>query len=99
MLNTQETAGYLRYEVTSIYSKKSRGELPPCVPGRESPYWTPCDLARYLFPRSADVLRLLLDEARRVGKSATEGPEKQAIEFDIARLEFELRRSIKLNKK
>ena len=96
MLNTQETAGYLRYTVTSIYSKKCRGELPPCVPGRDSPFWIPCDLARYLCPRPAAVLHDLVEEARKVEKSATNGSDKEALSFEIARLKFELRRSLKL---
>lgn len=98
MLNTQETAGYLRYTVTSIYSKKSRGELPPCVPGRQSPFWIPCDLARYLFPRPAALLRDLIAEAKMVENAATTGSQKEALGFEIARLEFELRRTVKLKK-
>lgn len=97
MMNTQESAGYLRHTVSSLYSMKSKGALPPCIPGRQTPFWIPCELARYLFPRPVAILRDLL-AARKVEFANAAGDEKARVEFEIKRIEFELRRSIKINK-
>lgn len=92
ILNSQEAAGYLRYTLLSLYSKKSRGELPPCVPGRLNPYWYACDLAYYLFPRSvSDLFALIAEKTKQ--QNATVPGTKGDIEQEIAKLKFELNRA------
>jgi hypothetical protein len=99
MLNSQEAAGYLRHTVSSLYSKKSKRELPPCVPGRKTPFWIPCDLARYLFPRPVLFLRARISAKKAELAEAATDEEKAKLEMQIERLEFELRRSMCVSSK
>lgn len=49
-LDARELAGFYGYaSISTIYSLKSRNQLPATVPGRRSPSWDPCDAARFLY--------------------------------------------------
>lgn len=48
-LTVQAVAGFYGKKVSSIYSEKSRNQLPPCLPGKKNPVWDPCVIAIFLY--------------------------------------------------
>lgn len=92
MMNTQECAGYLRLRILSVYTMKSRKILPPTVRGRKNPFWVPCDLARYLFPRDATFLRSLV-ATKRAELAKAPAELRPQLEEDLAKLLIELARA------
>lgn len=48
-MTVQHVAGFLGKKVSSIYSEKSRRQLPPCLPGKKNPVWDPCVIAIFLY--------------------------------------------------
>jgi predicted DNA-binding transcriptional regulator AlpA len=48
-LNCQHVAGFLGVKVSTIYSQKSRRQLPPCLPGKKNPAWDPCVIAIFVY--------------------------------------------------
>lgn len=47
-LNSRHAAAYLHVAVSTLYSMKSRKQLPPTLPGRKTPLWDGCALALLL---------------------------------------------------
>lgn len=48
-LTVQNVAAFLGSTVSSIYSERSRGKLPPTLPGKSKPSWDPCVIAIFLY--------------------------------------------------
>ena len=65
-LNPSELAGFLGKRVSSIYSEKSRGQLPaPIGAGRSNPRWDPCVIASWLHGQSKNARSLEAHEVRK----------------------------------
>lgn len=55
-LSCAELSGYLGKRVSTIYSEKSRGQLPaPISAGRSNPRWDPCVIAAWLHGSRSDA--------------------------------------------
>lgn len=49
-LNSAQLSGFYGYtSIATTHSKRSRGELPPTLPGRSTPLWDSCVAAAFLY--------------------------------------------------